>query len=349
MKIKSWVLLLCFAGLALLILSVLAFFTEKPNSYKNGFNRQHLAIKVVPIGLKRSLIPLNRIAGISANHIYFAPKAANQLCLADWSLEHQDTIAYSRPFNMGVLNSYELAVDSPLVHIYAGNLSAMLTYHLHDTVAEASIFKIPLFTRAIQISEYSLIIRGFDSSRRKQVLEKLDTRTGNILAKADIIPEQHDGGFGTDGWLQYDSSSQRILYVCTFDNRIFCLDSNLHAVYMRRTIDTINSNPVETHQFNISQKEGSLKPATPLKFVNRDCCVSQGHLFVVSALEADNDQGKDFRDNSVVDVYSISDGQYQGSFYVPNAGEKKLRYIRIVGDKMVALYTDDIGTFRLTM
>jgi hypothetical protein len=57
--------------------------------------------------------------------------------------------------------------------------------------------------------------------------------------------------------------------------------------------------------------------AEPPPIVNKKSTVSEKYLFINSGLKANNEEKELFSEYSVIDVYSVEDGKYQFSFYLP--------------------------------
>jgi len=57
-----------------------------------------------------------------------------------------------------------------------------------------------------------------------------------------------------------------------------------------------------------------------------------------SRLKADNEYELDFNENSIIDIYSLKNGDYKGSFYIPAyKGEKALQF-QVIGHQLYALH-----------
>jgi hypothetical protein len=92
---------------------------------------------------------------------------------------------------------------------------------------------------------------------------------------------------------------------------------------------------------------GKSTVSSPSGVVNRLSCMDSQWLYVNSKLMANNERKEEFDKVSVIDVYSLKDGTYHFSFYLPNLGEKKLRSFRVFNKTLVALYDHYVYTFRL--
>jgi len=70
---------------------------------------------------------------------------------------------------------------------------------------------------------------------------------------------------------------------------------------------------------------------------------------VNSALLANNENKNALDNASVIDVYNISDGKYQCSFYIPDFNKHKITDFIVSGKTIIALYDHFINTYRLNI
>lgn len=348
MKTKLWIVIAAIILISLVALTSLVIFTPKPNSQKNGFIRNISNNKVKLLRKKSSPNPFNRIVGYNNKFIHLIEKEANKITTYDWTLGLHDTVTFSRPFTLNVLANYQFEIDSPHIDIYVGNLSAKLLFSWNDTGFQTVPFNAPLFTKAAALNKQTVVLRAFDSARHTQFFTIADSKTGNTLRMEKVIQNQDDAGFSTDGWLMYDSISNRIIYLSIFENSFYCLDTTLKKIYIGRTIDTTNNNPVKTQEiYKTAKGSGSLKPSNPLRIINRDCCISDGLLFVLSTLKSDNESNEEFNANTTVDTYDIYTGKYIESFYIPKIDQESAIYIRVIENRLVALYKSNIAIYQI--
>jgi hypothetical protein len=81
--------------------------------------------------------------------------------------------------------------------------------------------------------------------------------------------------------------------------------------------------------------------------VNSQSCVEGGKLFIVSKVAADNENKTAFKNYSVVDVYNIRNGFYDGSFYIPSHNEEQLEDFKIYNRQVIVLYKTHVVTYKL--
>jgi len=336
-------LLLCAAGL----LFFLVVRSNGPNDEKNGFTRRGLhsrkAVYLHELAVGETLY---KIIGNTGRRFFFTGKDPRILYSADMQLHRQPAITIPFPLSSQVMLAYDLRVDSPCVHLYANNLSAILSSRLDDTTVHRIPLPTRLFTAIVPLSAHSLVARAFDSAGDRQVLKKIIRGVNSPVRETAIVESTGDAGFSADGMLRYDSSTHRLLYTQFYQNRFFCLDTNLNLLYTARTIDTTNTNPVLTRTF-ARQNKGSLMPAAPLHIINRACITDGRYIYILSTLKADNEDPADVEKNAVVDVYALGDGAYRRSFYIPNLHHEKAQNLFMANGLLLVSYTKYIGAFQV--
>jgi len=337
-------LLLCSAGLLFFLVAG----SSSPNDEKNGFTRQGLynrkAVYLHELAVGETLY---KIAGATRQRVFFTGRDPRVLHPADMQLNRLPPIHIPFPLTSQVMVAYDLKIDSPYVNLYANNLSAILSSRLDDTTVHRIILPTPLFTALVPLSPHSLVVRAFDSAGDKQLFKKIIPGAAAPVRENAILESRSDAGFSADGMLRYDSSTHRLLYILFYQNRFFCMDTNLNLLYTGKTIDTTNTNPVYTRKFTTRQNRGSLMPAVPLHIINRSCATDGRNMYILSALKADNELLADFQENAVVDVYALSNGAYKRSFYIPDLHHEKAQNIVFLNGRLLVSYTGYIGAFEI--
>ncbi len=345
MKVITVKLLALCSSIVIAILASLLLFTRLPNRQPNGFVRSWLP---APIPLQQSLVnpAVTHISGASRSCLYFSSTDPRWVLITDTALRLTDTLFFEiQPAT--TWKQPNISIDSPLVYMYSGNESYFIRGYINTSTLQVNALHTPLFTRMAQVSPELLIVRGIDSTRTHLVFKQLNTHTGQVMKEASIVESGRDAGFATDGFLHYDKASQRLVYIQFYQNRFFCLDTNLTLQYTGNTIDTTFTN---TATIKLLQKGNDIKlmPSTPRLMVNNNSTVANGYLYVLSGLRADNETLSDFNQNSTVDVYAIANGKYKGSFYIPKLAGKKMTDWYIRGQLLVTLYKEgEVATFHL--
>lgn len=87
--------------------------------------------------------------------------------------------------------------------------------------------------------------------------------------------------------------------------------------------------------------------AEPALAVNKRGYVSGNWYYNHSALAADNESPQVFNAHEVLDVYSLDNGKYSHSIYLPKYPGRKLTDFAVQGDLLIALYEKVLVTYLL--
>ena len=334
-------------GAVCILLSLMAL-SNGPNDYKNGFTRQGLsrspAVKLHELAVGETLY---KICGATPHRFFFTGRDPRKIFSANMAMNQVDSLFIPFPLTRRAMVAYDLKIDSPYINLYANNLSAVLGARLNDTTVHTTLLPTRLFTAAVQLTPQSFIVKAFDSSGMRQVFKKINTGANKVLAQAPLIEDNKDAGFSADGLLRYDSTAHRLLYIQFYQNRFFCIDTNLNVLYTAKTIDTTNNNPVFTKNIPTRNSQGSVLPAVPLHIINRACVTTAGSIYILSTLKADNETDTAFRDNAVIDVYTIGNGAYRGSFYIPDLHGEKAQNLFFANGLLLVYYNRYIGAYKI--
>ncbi len=134
-----------------------------------------------------------------------------------------------------------------------------------------------------------------------------------------------------------------------YKGEIINLDTNLNLLYKAKTIDTVRHPSIKSGILETKTKDGKnnrqLTQLTPPKFVNKFMVTCGEHLYIVSALKADNESNSAHSSNNTIDVYNIHTGNYRYSFYIPKYLGRKLDQFRIKGHVFAAIYGPYLITY----
>ncbi|MET7000174.1 hypothetical protein [Chitinophaga defluvii] len=328
------------------VLSFLLFSTEMPNQKNNGFTRKWLSNAIVPLHSAATTALISKINGSTNTHIFFSSTDPRWILMTDKSLNIKDTLTFGINPTQELLSN-TITVDSPNVYIYANNISYLISGRIGTSYLDTTKLSTPLFTRSARVSPELLVIRGLDSAQTHLVFKQINCITGKVGKQAMILEDKQDGGFSTDGYLQYDSLNKALLYLEMYQNRFFCLDTNLNIIYIGKTIDTCATNLISIKPVH-SGDETKLMPSTPRQEINKGSFTHNGYLFVMSNLRADNESLIDFNQNTSIDVYEIKSGTYLGSFHIPKNKGKNAIAVQANDNSLIVLYKGgQVSTFQL--
>lgn len=324
---------------------ILYLASDKINHRPNGFIRlvpPHMATPEKILDIKYNSY---YIAGATAAEIYLGNAvAATYMLKMDYSLSDTAHMRLELAPGTSLSGPATVTIDSPHVYMTEGTQGAILHAFLGDPVLHRLPDRRRQFYNASPVSPASFILRLYDSAHHQNVLAKRTLDTAFLQPGIPVLEKQVDGVFCTDGTLHYDPYTAKLVYVYYYRNQFICLDTNLNIQYKGRTIDTVSHAHIKVAAL---AAEGRSTLASPSGVVNRLSCIDGKWIYVNSKLMANNEKRSAFDSLSVIDVYSLRDGSYHFSFYLPRLGDAKMRGFRVFNKTLVALYDHYVYTFRL--
>lgn len=325
-----------------LLLTFLNFSIKKPNNNLNGFTRK---FNVTAIKLYNEIFPtpVIDIAGITDSSIYFTTPDPDKILRSNYNLKNPHLINLNISNTKRLKTNFNTIVKYPNIYIFGSNVPSFIQYDL--TTGKEAIHKLDRgFSKNALLSPGSIVVRGFDSTRENMILRKINLRTDNIVEDDNIIDRNNDGGFSTDGKILYDSSTNTLIYVHFYSNKLIFLDTNLNLIHSGNTIDTFSAYQAKA----ISKVSGSKKAfsfVSPPKLINLYSTVQDRKLYVLSLLRADNEAN--FEINSTIDVYDIKRKEYEGSIHIPKFDKQELHKFKIYKDHIICLFKGAVAIFKL--
>ncbi|MRG48463.1 hypothetical protein GFS24_25330 [Chitinophaga sp. SYP-B3965] len=342
----GYILLALLFVLSITTLFLLFLFSTVPNRQLNGFNRKFTVANAVQIRAIKLDIPLKGICGITTHKIYFTVPNLNWVISMRSDLGKTDPIYLGMKITSGLDRVNKIIVDSPNVFFFDLNEHSLYKGRLGTGMSDTVRFQTNIFSKAELLSDRTALIIGIDSSNIKQDLLKVDLNSGEVIARLPLKGAVNSGGFENDVMLRYDPGTSSIFLIEYFRNNIFRLDTGLQLSYSWRTIDTVGANRIAFESVNIKGEE-TFMPSTPRVAINRDAVASGKHLFIRSALKADNEASGNFRNSAVIDVYETNNGSYSGSFYIPDQQGEKLQSFIIRDSVITALFVTYVVNLQL--
>jgi hypothetical protein len=286
------------------------------------------------------------LAGMSNSNIYLGNKTAPAfLFITNYKLTDTIHKILNFPKNLDIYpEGIQTFIDSPYIYCMEG-----ITPIVHQgELSDQTMIKLPdqnlNFNASLPISSSSFVIRSFDTLSKQNILIKTNPNTNSIIRAPKILEKQVDGIFCTDGMLCFDPIGKKIFYVYYYRNQFLCLDTNLNLLYKGKTIDTVTKAHINIAR--IASQNKTTIVGQPL-IVNKTSCVDGSYLFVNSNLKADNEDKNPPVRHSVIDVYSLENGKYQYSFYVPYDNQAVMESFGVKNGFLVALFDHSLISFEL--
>lgn len=336
------ILSFCLLG-GITIIALLNIVSSKINHRPNGF------IRLVPPHVDSPVMHLDihghsfYIGGLANNIIYLfnynSPYEFDAIPLSLKTIEVRHS-AWSN--SIKISRSSKINVDSPYIFLNDGFSSRILTETLNQ-LNSPKIDSMPSFYSALAIGDQSFVLK-VTAAKIGTELIKINAKSHFIKENRKLLQKQGDDFFSTDGILLKTPDNKKIIYVYYYRNQFIVADSNLNLLYRSRTIDTVSHPNIRVSHV---QSEQALTMSAPPRVVNKRACVSEKYLFVNSSLYANNERPEDVDQMSIIDVYRVTDGKYQFSFYLPDFGRHKISDFIVSGNILVALYDHFINSYKL--
>ncbi|RYG04871.1 MAG: hypothetical protein EOO02_05105 [Chitinophagaceae bacterium] len=339
----------CTAVCIILIFSLYVF-ADKPNTHKNGFLRNLPENRVRP-GTTLSLkYPAYYIAGSGKEKIYLGNYSAS-LHLLTVSNNLTDTTESTLSMPSGEQYAWKLSrllVDSNRIILAEGTTPKLYTGNLENLSMQQFLPKSCFFTVLEDVSPVSFIARSIyvdPNGEKRNVLAKLMADTPFVKIANTLLTKQADGIFCTDGTMDYDKETGKLVYLYHYRNEFIVLDSNLNKIYSGRTIDTNSIAKIKVAETS----KGVSKFSAPPAYVNSRVRVTDSKIFVLSSLIADNENQKVIEDNDIIDIYSLNDGKYLSTIYVPVEKDDRIIDFIIKDKKLYALKDKSLVQYSLEL
>ncbi|MBX2956182.1 MAG: hypothetical protein KF846_08495 [Cyclobacteriaceae bacterium] len=312
--------------------------TSQKDEYSGGFTRKY------PQGLSLRLVksidlPFNHhyLAGLSKDTIYVGtlekPADIIAISIASEQLSQRSILLEN-------ISGITYQIDHP--HAFVKDISnhKILLCHLDSLMTPVSILEGVSFSDVIPLSLNEFTVRMLND-QMEFTLARVSKQ--QPIVYAPVLERQIDGKFCTDGMLRYNKKSGRHVYVYYYRNEFICLNVELDLMYKAHTLDTVSKARIAVAQL---ASTGELTLASPPRIVNKQCYVSEDHIYIHSLIRADNEATHEFNHRSFVDVYGLGNGDYAFSFSIPAYNGKTLKDFAILEGSLIVLYPQHLCYYR---
>lgn len=314
------------------IIGLLAFISNKALKKENGFNRRISAPTLILTKQITLPVKVTKLIGIYSGRLYFQENNPYEILSTNISLDSLKVIKLPMPIGKDLGHSTCMFLKDQLLYVACGHIPGIITYDLESGSSYSHILKTN-FNQQTLISTDQFILRSKDTATQSHRFVKLNIRTRDSVMEDNFSDRKIIGGFENAGTLYYDTTTKQACYTYFYQNGFICMDSNLNLTLKARTLDTI------THQnVKVARVGRSITMNQPAQKVSYNGCVSDGKLFLQSMLKADNEHELDFNENSIIDIYSLKNGDYKGSFYISAYKGEKAHQFQVIGHQLYALH-----------
>lgn len=323
------------------IIGLLAFLSKSTHEKKNGFNRRLLTISLRPQNKFSFPVPISRLISAQNEKLYFQGNSPYEVYTTTLNGDSITRIPLHIPPDKKLRSGFQMYLNGKVIYVSARNLPGIIVYNLHSGRFNKHVFN-QYFSKDAFVAEDEFILRTIDPGTNDALFTRLRLNNRHSWAKDHFSERKGAGNFPTDGILYYDPSCRRACYTCFYQNGFICMDPALHLLLKARTIDTITKRAIPVAHVGAVY---TLKQ--PPQFVNYLGAVSAGKLYLQSMLKADNELPLDFAENTVIDAYSLTNGNYIASFYIPPYKRNKPYQFTVIDKKLYAMYGKTVVVYDL--
>lgn len=339
MKRLVWITVGILLGCVLVMLMLYALTGPPPRHQHASFTRTFLFAPLTGVDtlvLGRSYY----LAGRSHTRLYFG-SSLTPARLIEYDVTTSDTVHHTLRLAGDVYySSVQVAVDSPYFYLADGTVPFIYRGNLRTD--SAKVFRNDFyFSRVVPCGVTSLAVVAL--SQHENTLEKITGAAKPVLYR-DILEEQGEGIFSTDGMLVTDYPVQHLVYVYFYRNEYVVLDTAFQVQQRGHTIDSISQAQLVIKR----TRNNSYQMASPPLLVNKGVRVAAGLLYIHANLLSRGEAVADFERHAVLDVYALDSGDYLYSFYVPKFNGYGLRAFVIVEGDFYGLYDGYLVRYRMT-
>lgn len=324
------------------LMGIMNFTVQKPNSVGNGFNRKFIKDGLTKVADMNFREPIKDIAGVTDSFVYVVTADPYRLLQYNRTNHKIREFRLAIPDNQRLASNFTMQVNYPIAHIIGSNIPGIISYNL--LTGSFELFKLarPFSRNTVQISAGAFVIRTYDSTNKNQYLKMMGTGTGTEINSFDIIEQRDDAGFSTSGQLSYDRSTKTIVYTHFYSNRIYFIDTNLHLIREGKTIDTFRSYQAKGR---VNHEGGRIfyGYSAPPNILNLFAFSNKGLHYVLSNVQADNQKRK----GRCIDIYEIPESEYIGTYELPEEQKRSIVNFRIFRTKLFAVQDSIISIFQI--
>jgi hypothetical protein len=335
-------------GLAVAIVSFLTQRTIRAINDEMDFKRQIISLHVAKITEVKRHPDIMAFVGEKNDKLYFQTVFPNKIIVIDTQLQRMNDVIFNVPSDDRTSSMFSIILTDTGANIMACNLPAIFEVNWQSPVAKIRRFPQKSFSRVVSISENTYVFRGRDTSikSRDQIFFKGNPYIGITRRENGVSRKTGDLGLSTDGTLSYDNCNNLLVYVPFYGNKFIAMDTNLNKVYEVTTVN-YKSKTIATAGYAESNDSRVITNIGPKRVLNEVSLIDCGTLYIKSTARCKTQDEITFKTNSTIDMYDVKDGQYKGTFYIPNHNDEEVLQFTIIGRKVLALYKTNIVLYEI--
>lgn len=315
--------------------------SEKEIKRNNAFQRKYM-----PHGLEYvSKIKLDfnsyYIAGVDSEWIYlgnyFTPL---YLYKYNWALTKMDKVKFELDNYEFPIKRIKTQIHDSLFYIGDGSTPILFNGRIGKWKATTYAYDQVYFLHFFPMDSNQVIFTASSTKSRNTIIGKTNKINEDLTIRLNenFLKSQGYGLFDTDGVLLWNEFKKQIIYVYYYRNQFEIGDGNLNHYKTGKTIDTIKVAKLDVGHYNKSNVQ---KLGKAIK-VNLNASSWADILYIQSDRMGKFENDNVLKAASIIDLYSLTDYEYIGSFYFHHQPKEKIKEFKVFEDKVVALVEDEL-------
>ncbi|MBC5862834.1 MauE/DoxX family redox-associated membrane protein [Flavobacterium turcicum] len=314
--------------------------------HRNNFVRRYSgnAVKLNEIDLKVSSY---YFAGATKEAIYLGNYTAPLLVTKLDSYLKKKTEFKIQPNRIEFpFQSVQVRISDTNFYLIDGSVPVIFKGKINDWKAFVKWEGSTTFSHYQLMDSLTLAIRSNNNESGESVLGSLYFGDkSKTYFNSKLLQKQIDGIFDVDGTLHFDKDIQKLVYVYLYRNQFIVADKDLKLNNRGKTIDTISQAQIKVRAV---ESRNEIKLAAPPLIVNKTSALYRNLLFINSALLGQYEPKEMWNDASIIDIYDINTNSYQGSFYVYNIKNEKLKNFSVVDNNFYGFIGSRLVHYKLS-
>ncbi|MFD2909807.1 MauE/DoxX family redox-associated membrane protein [Flavobacterium ardleyense] len=286
------------------------------------------------------------LAGFQEGKIYLGNVTAPlSVKVIDIHTYQQENYIINLPTSNLRFHSLKLLVAGPYFYFYDGTTSVVFRGSITNWKASQWLYNVAYFTHMIPIDSSTIAIKALSNSTNENVLGLINKKDSvNVSLYPKILEKQVDGVFDTDGIMTFNSANKQLVYTYFYRNEFIVISPSFKSHLNYKTIDQTEIAQVKT--VTLKKKNRKVLAAQPLT-VNKNSTCSRDYVLIQSGIIGNYEPKDTWNTSSTIDVYSLLNGSYQFSFYIPHQKGKALRNFSISDSKIIAINGQYLTVYQL--
>lgn len=347
-KIKTILKLAIIAIISSAVIAILYFYSEYTMHRANPFIRRFI----------QGAASKTAEAELTNNSKYYAGTDGNTIYLGDSQaplhiIGYDTILKTKRQYKIQLerenfpFASVQIRIAPPYFYLMDGTVPVIYKGNISDWKAKLVMFDNNYYFSKAEIIAPDKI--AFRAQQLKTLYNILGTFTFKDSLQVQYAPQllqkQIDGFFDTDGMMQYDRQTQKLIYTYYYRNQFIIADDNLKLISRGNTIDTTTKAKLKV--VNIKET-GQRKIASLPATVNQLTAVSNNLLFINSKLIGRYEPKEMWEQASIVDVYNIEKKTYLSSIYIYDINKIKLKEMFVIDNYLYAIIGHRLHKYQLS-